>query len=188
MITFEGLNNSMEIVQLHDKKFEKFISYQRIQESIAEVSDQINRDYVGKSPVFVGVLNGSFLFSADLIKQYNGECEVAFVRLSSYQGTVSSGKVSQLLGLSIDLKKRDVIILEDIVDTGNTFHEILKIVNAQSPNSVKIATLLFKPDAYKQKYSVDYVALSVTNEFLVGYGLDYDGSGRNLKDIYKIIE
>lgn len=178
----------MEIVQLHSKRFKKFISNGQLQNSIAEIVAKINQDYADKTPVFVGVLNGSFLFSADIIKEFNGNCEVAFIRLASYKGTASTGDVNQLLGLSIDLKGRDVIVLEDIVDTGNTLEVIMNTINLQSPNSIKIATLLFKPDAYKKKYPVDYIAIEVGNDFLVGYGLDYDGLGRNLKDIYKIVE
>ncbi len=178
----------MEIVQLHNKRFKKFISYDQLQKSIANLVADINKDYAQKNPVFIGVLNGSFLFCADVIKDYNGDCEVAFIRLASYSGTESSGNVNQLMGLSIDLKAKDVIVLEDIVDTGNTLEAIMDTINLQEPSSIKIATLLFKPEAYKKKYPVDYVAIEVGNEFLVGYGLDYDGLGRNLKDIYKIVE
>jgi hypoxanthine phosphoribosyltransferase len=137
---------------------------------------------------FIGVLNGSFLFCADLIRQFNSTCEVAFIQFASYEGTQSSGKVKELMSLSIDIKNRDVIILEDIVDTGNTLEKLMITLKKHAPSSIKIATLLFKPNAYKKKIPIDYVAIEVGNEFLVGFGLDYDGIGRNLEHIYKIEE
>jgi hypoxanthine phosphoribosyltransferase len=178
----------MEIVQLHDKTFKRFISNNEIQTSINKIVKKINEDYSGKQPIFIGVLNGSFLFCADLIRQFNSPCEVAFIQFASYQGTQSSGQVKELMGLSIDIKNRDVIILEDIVDTGNTLEKLMITLKKHAPSSIKIATLLFKPKAYKKKIPIDYIAIEVGNEFLVGFGLDYDGIGRNLEHIYKIEE
>ena len=176
----------MEIVQLHDKTFKKFISNQDIQSSIDDLVSKINSDYNNCCPVFIGVLNGSFLFCADLVKRFNGNCEVTFIRVASYQGLASSGQVKEIFGLSMSLKNRDVIIIEDIVDTGNTLENLMNNLTKESPNSIKIATLLYKPSAYKKSFPIDYAAIEVGNEFLVGYGLDYDGLGRNLKHIYKI--
>ena len=178
----------MEIVQLHDKTFKRFISNNEIQSSINKIVEKINEDYSNKQPVFIGVLNGSFLFCADLIRQFNSTCEVAFIQFASYEGTQSSGKVKELMSLSIDIKNKDVIILEDIVDTGNTLEKLMITLKKHAPSSIKIATLLFKPNAYKKKIPIDYVAIEVGNEFLVGFGLDYDGLGRNLEHIYKIEE
>ena len=178
----------MEIVQLHDKTFKRFISNNEIQKSINKIVKQINEDYSDKQPIFIGVLNGSFLFCADVIRQFNSTCEVAFIQFASYQGTKSSGQVKELMSLSIDIKNRDVIILEDIVDTGNTLEKLMITLKKHAPNSIRIATLLFKPMAYKKKIPIDYVAIDVGNEFLVGFGLDYDGIGRNLEHIYKIEE
>jgi hypoxanthine phosphoribosyltransferase len=178
----------MEIVQLHDKAFKKFISNNDIQLSIDKIAEKINVDYRNKRPIFIGVLNGSFLFSADLVKKFSSSCEVAFIQFSSYSGTKSTGNVKELMGLNLDIKNRDVIILEDIVDTGNTLEKLMITLKKHAPSSIKIATLLFKPKAYKKKIPIDYVAIEVGNEFLVGYGLDYDGIGRNLEHIYKIEE
>ena len=133
----------MELVQLHSKKFKKFISYTQIKNSIDKLILRINKDYAQKTPVFIGVLNGSFLFCADLIKEYDGDCEVAFVRVASYQGTQTSGSVENIMGLTIDLKGRDVIIIEDIVDTGNTLENLMNTISKQYPSSIKIATLFF---------------------------------------------
>jgi len=180
----------MSTIQLHDKTFKPFISSEEIQNAILNLAKNLNNDYKGKSPVFLGVLNGCFLFVADLVREFEGDCEVSFIKLSSYEGTSSTGNVRELIGINSPLKGRDVIILEDIVDTGNTIKELVKLVNEKDPESVKIATLLYKPNAYKFKKEIpiDYAAMEVGNEFLVGYGLDYDELGRNLKDIYIITE
>lgn len=171
-------------VTIQDKKFRKLISSARIQKAIAGIAKEINRDYKIKRPLFLSVLNGSFLFTADLLKKFNGECEVSFVKVASYSGTRSSGKMKKLIGLNEDLKGRNVVILEDIIDTGNTIAMVLKDLKKQSPRSIKVATLFFKPDAFMGSKRPDYVGLEVPNDFIVGYGLDYDGLGRNLSDIY----
>lgn len=177
----------MPTVSLHDKSFDIFITEEKIQTSIKNIASNINNDYKDKNPLFIGILNGSFLFAADLFKQINGNCEITFLKLTSYEGVSSSGAVRELIGINENIKNRHVIILEDIVDTGVTLEKIIEILSVNEPASIKIATLLFKPKAYQKTLSVDYVGFEVGNEFLVGYGLDYDGLGRNLKDIYKIV-
>lgn len=175
-------------VQLHDKVFEPFISKEKLSGAIKTLAEKIQDDYEGKRPIFIGVLNGSFLFTADLVREFNGACEVSFVKLASYEGTNTSGVVNELIGVNENLENRHVVIVEDIVDSGNTVVKLFDIIEKENPASVKIASLLFKPNAYKKNIPIDYVAIEVGNEFLVGYGLDYDGLGRNLKDIYIITE
>lgn len=174
----------MASIQLHDKSFTPFISSEKIAEAILQLAKKIQQDYTDKVPVFVGVLNGSFLFAADLIRQFNGACEVSFVKVSSYEGTATTGVIKELIGLNQNLVDRHVVVLEDIVDTGNTLEKIFEEITKHNPASLEVATLLFKPNAYGKKMPVKYRALDVGNEFLVGYGLDYDGLGRNLKDLY----
>lgn len=180
----------MGTIQLHDKRFKPFLSKTEIQKAIKNLGEVLNKEYKEKNPVFLGVLNGCFLFVADLVREFEGDCEVSFIKLSSYEGTESTGNVRQLIGVNSSLKNRDVLILEDIVDTGNTIKELVRLVNEHQPASVKIATLLYKPKAYKfsNEIPIDFAALEVGNEFLVGYGLDYDELGRNLSDIYIITE
>jgi len=175
-------------IQLHDKQFVPFIDADKIATSIATLAQKIQNDYQDKNPLFVGVLNGSFLFVADLVRQFDGDCEVSFIKMASYEGTSTTGVVNELIGLKEDIKDRHVIILEDIVDTGNTLEKLAELLEKDKPASIEIATLLFKPNAYQKSFPVNYVAMEVGNEFLVGYGLDYDGRGRNLKDIYIIKE
>jgi hypoxanthine phosphoribosyltransferase len=158
----------------------------KIAAAIKSLGKRLNQDYQGKNPLFIGVLNGSFLFVSDLVREYEGNCEVSFIKMASYEGTETTGIVTELIGLKEEIKDRHVIILEDIVDTGNTLQKIHTELAKQNPASLEIATLLFKPKAYQKDIPVNYVALEVGNEFLVGYGLDYDGLGRNLKDIYII--
>ena len=174
----------MKKVYLHNKNFNLFIESNNIQEAIKKVAVKINSDYEDKRPLFIAVLNGSFLFFADLIKQFNGDCDITFIKVASYEGTTSSGIVKELIGLNEDISGRDVIIIEDIVDTGNTIETIYDIILKSNPKSLNTATLLFKPNAYTKKIEILYKAIEVGNEFLVGYGLDYNGLGRNLKDIY----
>jgi len=176
----------MQTVTLHDKTFELFIAENAIQQSISTLAVQINADYAGKNPLFLGILNGSFLFAADLFRQIEGNAEISFLKMASYQGTATTGKISELIGLNEDISERHVIIIEDIVDTGITLEKIIKDLIAKQPASIAIATLLFKPAAYQKKIPVNYVGMEVGNDFLVGYGLDYDGLGRNLKEIYKL--
>ena len=177
-----------KIIKLHDKSFSPFISKEKIENEISRVARQINKDYQGKKPLLVGILNGSILFFSDLLKQLDIECEVAFLRVSSYKGTETTGNVKKVLGLDKDINNTDVIIVEDIVDTGITLENIFKDLSSNNPKSLKVATLLFKPKAYTKNYPIDYVGFEVGNEFLVGYGLDYDEIGRNLDEIYIIKE
>jgi len=175
-----------ETIQLHDKHFVPFMEASKIASAIKSLGEKLNNDYQGKSPLFIGVLNGSFLFVADLVREFESNCEVSFIKMASYEGTSTTGVVTELIGLKEDIKGRHVIILEDIVDTGNTLEKIHAELSKSNPASLEIATLLFKPKAYQKDIPVKYAALEVGNEFLVGYGLDYDGLGRNLKDIYII--
>lgn len=174
----------MDIITVKDKSFKPFISEEKLQESIKEVAQKINNDYKGKTPIFLGVLNGSFMFFADLLKSINLECTVSFVKLASYEGTKTTGKVNELIGLNEDIEDRDIILIEDIVDTGNTLVKLYEILTVKNPRSIKIATLLYKPEAYKKEYKIDYTGLEIPNAFVLGYGLDYDGLGRNLSSIY----
>lgn len=174
--------------KLKDKYFEKFILSADLQLRIELLANQINTELAGKNPVFIVVLNGAFIFASDLIKRVTIDCEIAFVKLSSYQGTKSSGVVQQIIGLDLDLKGRTIVVVEDIVDTGLTLDSFLKTLSAMEPAEVKVATCLLKPEPFKAKFPVDYVCFSIPNEFVVGYGLDYDGLGRNSGDIYKIVQ
>lgn len=176
------------LVQLHDLTFTPFISEAEINAGIEEVATKVNADFKDKNPVFLGVLNGAFLFAAELIKRFEGDCEVSFVKMSSYEGTNSSGTVNSLLGLNQSLKGRNVVVIEDIVDTGNTLESIDKILRAEEVKQYKIATLFYKPESYKKSLHIDYVGIAIPNDFIVGYGLDYNGLGRNLTQVYKLKE
>ncbi len=174
----------MEIITVKDKSFKPYISEEKLQVSIKDVANQINQDYKDTEPLFLGVLNGSFMFFSDLLKSIDLECKVSFVKLASYEGTSTTGKVNELIGLSESIEGRDVIIVEDIVDTGNTLVKLHDILSKGNPKSIRIATLLYKPEAYKKDHTIDYVGLEIPNAFVLGYGLDYDGLGRNLSSIY----
>ena len=174
-------------ITVKDKQFILSISNEEIQNSIQKVADQINRDYQGKEIFFIGVLNGVFMYAADLLKKITVPCQISFTKVASYQGTQSTGTIKQLIGMPEGIEGRHVVILEDIVDTGFTMREILKQLKAHNPADVKIATLLFKPNSFKESYIIDYRAMEIPNAFIVGYGLDYDGYGRNLPDIYTVV-
>jgi hypoxanthine phosphoribosyltransferase len=171
-----------------DKKFREMIPGDEINKRISEMAAEINRDFRGKDVVFLGILNGAFLFAADLFKKIDLKARISFVKLASYQGTRSSGSVKELIGWNEDIKGMEVIVLEDIVDTGHTLELIVGELKLRKVAGVKIATLLFKPDAYKKKIPVDYVGFRIPNDFVVGYGLDYDGYGRNLPSVYTLME
>ena len=171
---------------LKDKIFRKYISSEEIQAAVRTLASRINQEMQDKEPVFIIVLNGAFIFAADLLKKIKIDCEIAFVKFSSYSGTESTGTVKQILGLDIPLKGRTVIIIEDIVDTGLTLDRFLQQVREMEPAVIKVAACLLKPDAFRMKFPIDYLCFSIPNEFVVGYGLDYDGFGRNSSDIYKI--
>lgn len=160
------------------------ITANAIKQRVKKLSDQINLDYKGKQPLFLGVLNGAFLFMADLFKGINLECELSFIKVASYNGTASSGNVKSLIGLKENISGRDIIVVEDIVDTGDTMKYLLSELQKHQPNSIKLATFLFKPSALKHNLKPDYVGFEIEPAFVVGYGLDYDGYGRNLNDIY----
>jgi len=178
----------MDKIQIHDKDFEILLENDSICKRTRLIGIQLNVDYETRCPIFIGVLNGSFLFMADLLKEIDIACEVGFIRVASYHGTESSGKIQETFGLPNDLKDKDVILVEDIVDTGLTLKYILEKVHAQQPASVSVCSLLLKPKALKEPIAeLNYVGFEIPNEFVVGYGLDYDGLGRNLKDIYRAV-
>lgn len=176
------------MITIKDKQFKPFISHEKIEENIAALAEKMNADYAGKTPVLVGILNGAFVFAADLVRKLTFDHEIHFAKFSSYEGMDTTGKVKQLIGLTADIKGRDVIIVEDIVDTGITMANLIPQFQAQGANSVEIATLLMKPCKLKAKLDVKYCAMEIPNEFIVGYGLDYDGLGRQYKDIYVVTE
>lgn len=177
----------MGTVKIHDKEFKVSISAEVIQNRIAELGRQLSEDMNGKRPLFVAVLNGAFLFAADLLKHVTCECEITFVRVSSYSGTQSTGQVRNLIGLNEKIEGRTVIIIEDIVDTGDTAMYLINELKKERPSEIRFASLLLKPKALKHDIHVDYTGFEVPNDFLVGFGLDYDGLGRNLNDIYTLI-
>ena len=177
----------MSVIKVHDKSFETWLSEETILQRIKELAADINRDYAGKRPLFIAILNGSFMFAADLFKHLTIEAELCFIKLASYKGMKSSGKVVTSIGLEEDLFGKEVIIVEDIVDTGKTLHKFLPKLVHQQPKSLKIATLLHKSEATEYPLQLDYVGFNIPNKFVVGYGLDYDGLGRNLKEIYQLI-
>jgi hypoxanthine phosphoribosyltransferase len=178
----------MNTVKLHDKHFEIFIDKSEIETAVKAVAKKINEDCLYDVPLFLSVLNGSFMFTSDLLKNVQIPCELSFVKLASYSGVGTTGKVNELIGLNESIKGRNVIIVEDIVDTGITLEMLIDSIEKYEAKSIKVATLLFKPKAYQKNRIIDYVGMEVGNEFLVGYGLDYNARGRNLADIYKIIE
>jgi hypoxanthine phosphoribosyltransferase len=176
------------MIHLHDKTFETFISSEEIDFAISNIAKQMDNDFFDEVPVFLGVLNGSFMVMSDLMKHYRGMCEVSFVKMSSYEGTQTTNTVKELIGLSENLEGKTVVIVEDIIDTGNTIEELKAILKDKKIKHLKIATLFFKPDAYKKDIKIDYVGIRIPNKFIVGFGLDYDGLGRNLPDVYQLAE
>ena len=178
----------MKQVQILDREFTISIPTNKIQEQVERVAQEINRDLEGKNPIFMSVLNGSFMFTADLMKHITIPCEISFVKLASYQGVASTGQIKEVIGINEDLSDRTVVIVEDIVDTGLTMQRLLESVGTRMPKEIYIATLLLKPDKLQVELDVNYVAFEIPNDFIVGYGLDYEGYGRNLGDIYTVIE
>lgn len=176
------------MIHLHDKTFEPFISSEEIDFAIANMAKQMDDDFFDEVPVFVGILNGSFMVMSNLMKHYRGMCEVSFMKMASYEGTQSTNEVKQLIGINENLEGRTVVIVEDIVDTGNTIEELKTILKEKGVKHLKIATLFFKPEAYKKDIKIDYVGIRIPNKFIVGYGLDYDGLGRNLADVYQLAQ
>ena len=178
----------MEKITLKDKTFKKFISYEKISEAIDEVANKINADFEGCTdvPILLCVLNGSIMFMGELMKRINFDCQTISIKLTSYEGTSTTGKVKQAMGLTSSIEGRRVIVVEDIVDSGNTIVELNEILKEKGAAESKICTLLLKPDAYKKDIKIDYVAMEIPNDFIVGFGLDYDELGRNYKDIYTL--
>lgn len=177
----------METIQIRDKQFRLSIESEKIQEAVKNVAEAINRDLAGKDPLFICVLNGAFMFAADLMKTVNIPCEITFIKLSSYEGLYTTGAVKEVIGLNESVVGRTIVVVEDIVDTGITMDKILASLAAKGAKEVRVATFLQKPEALQKDITVDYVAMKIPNDFIVGYGLDYDGYGRNLKDIYTVI-
>jgi len=177
----------MPVVKVHDKSFDTYLSEETIQNRIKEMAAVINKDYAGKRPFFIAILNGSFMFASDLFKQLNIDAEICFIKLASYKGLKSSGNVVTSIGLDDDLYGKDVVIVEDIVDTGKTLHNFLPRLLHQQPRSLKIATLLHKSAATQYHLTLDYIGFDIPDKFVVGYGLDYDGLGRNFKEIYQLV-
>lgn len=178
----------MSNITLFNKTFEPYLPESLIQEKIKELGDIISKEYEGKRPLFIGVLNGSFMFAADLFKQITIEAEICFIKLASYKGTKSTGNVITAIGLDTDIRDRHLILLEDIIDTGKTMNEFIPQLYHQQPASIKMAVLLHKPDATVYPVQIDYCCFSIPDRFVLGYGLDYDGFGRNLKEIYQLKE
>lgn len=175
-----------EIIKLHDKFFKHYIDAAQIDKAIDSLVNQVLDDLDDEEPVFIGILNGSFMFMADFIRKYPSHCQVNFVKLASYQGTQSTGKVNQVIGLTESLEGKTVVILEDVIDTGNTLAKIYDIFEGMKLKELKLATLFFKPDVFKKELPIDYIGISIPDRFIVGYGLDYNELGRNLKDIYEL--
>ena len=178
----------MSVVKIKDKTFKTFIREQEILTRVKAVADKINTDMAGKKPLLLAVLNGSFMFAADLMRYITIPCEISFVKLASYEGTTSTGKVKEVIGLNEDICGREVIIVEDIVDTGKTMERMMDTLGTRNPASLHICTLLLKPDKLKIPLNIEYAAMEIPNDFIVGYGLDYDQEGRNLRDIYTLVE
>jgi hypoxanthine phosphoribosyltransferase len=173
-----------EIITIHNKQFKPYISEKQIAEAVKLMSEAMNKDLKNEQPIFLTVLNGAFMFAADLLKQIDISCEVSFIKLASYQGMSSLGGVTQLIGLNEDVKDRTVVILEDIVETGLTINSLVDLLNQRQVKQIKVAAAFMKNGVYKQDRKIDYIGIEIGDEFVVGYGLDYNGLGRNLKEVY----
>jgi len=178
----------MPNIQVHDKLFEPYLSAGEIIEKVSTIASRLNTDYKGKRPLFIAILNGAFMFASDLFKQVTVDAEICFIKLASYKGTKSSGQVITAIGLDMDLYNRHIIIIEDIVDTGKTLNVFLPQLKNQQPASLKIAALLHKPESSIYPLDIEYLGFTIPNKFVVGYGLDYDGLGRNIAEIYKLVD
>lgn len=176
----------MNNIQLHDKIFVPYLTESEIQQAISRLADNINKDYQGKEVLFLSVLNGAFMFTSDLMKKITLDCEISFMKVSSYAGTESTGRIDELIGLNTSVTNRNIIILEDIVDTGITIDKVIKLLELQDPSSIEVCTILFKEEAYKGHHPPKYFGFEIPNKFVVGYGLDYDQLGRNLPEIYQV--
>lgn len=178
----------MSIIKVHDKEFEPYLTHDEIDVQVSRVASEISADYKGRRPLFIAILNGAFIFAADLFRKLDIEAEICFIKLASYKGVKSSGQVITAIGLDVETYGRDVIIIEDIVDTGKTLSQFLPQLVHSQPASLKIATLLHKPDATVHPLEIDYLGFTIPNKFVLGYGLDYDGLGRNIPEIYQLID
>lgn len=178
----------MENIKILDKEFKPYLSASEIQTKISVIASKLNKELEGKDPLFMGILNGSFMFASDLYKQISVPSQITFLKLASYQGTGSTGNVKRLIGINENIKDKTVVVVEDIVDTGITLDSIIKQLNGYEPKEIIVVTLMFKPDSYTKDFKINYFAFDIPNDFIVGYGLDYDGYGRNLADIYVINE
>ncbi|MEO6134962.1 MAG: hypoxanthine phosphoribosyltransferase [Ginsengibacter sp.] len=177
----------MPVIKVHDKEFEPYLSSDEIDVQVSRVAAEINNDYAGRNPLFIAILNGAFIFAADLFKKIEVEAEICFIKLASYKGVKSTGQVITAIGLDTEIIGRDVLIVEDIVDTGKTLSQFLPQVERQRPSSLKIVSLLHKPEAMVHPIKIDYLGFTIPNKFVLGYGLDYDGLGRNIKEIYQLV-
>lgn len=175
-------------IRVHDKVFEKFIYFEQLDEAIKTIADKLNKEVSDKNPLFLSILNGAFMFASELFKKLDFPCEISFVKLASYSGTASTESVRQLIGFDEDIRGRTIVVVEDIIDSGLTMQRVLEQLDKLGAAEVKIATLLYKPKAFKGDYKIDYTAIEIPNDFIVGFGLDYNKHGRNFKDIYKIVE
>ena len=176
------------MIQLEHLVFEQYLKEETILKRVKELAEAINQDYQGKNPIFLAVLNGSFMFMSDICKEVSVDITVSFIKIASYTGINSDGKVRDLIGLEESLQGRDVIIVEDIVDTGTSMSHLLETINAKNPKSVEVVSLLTKPEALKKPINIKYVGFEIPDLFVVGYGLDFEGLGRNLKDLYQIVD
>ncbi|MEL6863380.1 MAG: hypoxanthine phosphoribosyltransferase [Bacteroidota bacterium] len=177
-----------KIIQLKDLYFREYLSVEQIQERVAAMGAEIRQNYAHRNPIFISILNGAFMFAADLVRACNIDCELSFVKLSSYKGTQSSGTVTTVIGLDTVLEGRDIVIIEDIIDTGRTLHGFMQQLKEEKPKSIALASLLVKPDALQYHLQIDYTGFSIPNHFVVGYGLDYDSAGRHLPSIYQLTD
>ncbi len=178
----------MDRIRLHDKEFALSITPAQIQNAVAKIAEDLNRDLIGENPIFLSILNGSFMFTSDLLKKIRMDCQISFIKFSSYEGISSAKRVKKLIGIDDDVTGRSLVVLEDIVDTGNTIRAVVKELKLLKARQIKIATLFLKPAMYRGNIKPDYVGLEIPNDFIVGYGLDYNQLGRNYEGIYKIIQ
>jgi hypoxanthine phosphoribosyltransferase len=178
----------MAQITVLDKTFESYISHEKIDQAIQKIAKQLENDLADENPLFLVILNGAFMFAGDLFKKFTFPAEISFIKFVSYQGTQSTGTVRQLIGLDEDIEGRTIVLVEDIVDTGVSMEKVLEYLADKKAKDIRIATLLFKPNSYKKHFKVNYIGLEIPNDFIIGYGLDYNGQARNLKDIYKIVQ
>lgn len=178
----------MSRITIKDLTFETSIPEATILERVERVAEKLNKDMADKTPLFLAVLNGSFMYASDLMKFINIPCEISFIKVASYAGTESSGKVTEVIGLNEDITGREIVIVEDIVDTGHTMERMLEILKKKNPANIHISTLLLKPGKLQVPLDIEYAAMEIPNDFIVGYGLDYDQQGRNLRDIYTLVQ